>query len=214
MTLRGASCARVLTVCHSPVHDTFLVLNWMFPKSSPPVTVISTNSYYDPQLHVAIGAAVRPLRFEDILVIGTGGAVHNLYRNAWSNIILYRDNFAQTKPPQQWALDFRNEALDAFTKNTVNLPFLSFFTLWRRCSLYLISGTCSAACSYATDAAPALPRCAWNGRPLRAVPLRRWSSRRRRRRRDQEHFARRGLGTRADVQREYGTPCTKSRLKG
>ena len=124
VTLRGACCARVLTVCHSPVHDTFLVLNWMFPKSSPPVTVISTNSYYDPHLHVAIGAAVRPLRFEDILVIGTGGAVHNLYRNAWSNIILYRDNFAQTKPPQQWALDFRNEALDAFTKNTVNLPFL------------------------------------------------------------------------------------------
>ncbi|KWU43411.1 LigB subunit of an aromatic-ring-opening dioxygenase LigAB [Rhodotorula sp. JG-1b] len=100
------------------IHDTFLVLNWMFPKSSPPVTVISTNSYYDPHLHVAIGAAVRPLRFEDILVIGTGGAVHNLYRNAWSNIILYRDNFAQTNPPQQWALDFRNEALDAFTKNT------------------------------------------------------------------------------------------------
>lgn len=96
----------------------------MFPKSSPPVTVISTNSYYDPNLHVAIGAAVRPLRCEDVLIIGTGGAVHNLYRNAWTNIILYRDNFAQTKPPKQWALDFRNEALDAFTKNSVSAPFL------------------------------------------------------------------------------------------
>lgn len=163
VTLRGACWARVLTFCHSPVHDTFLVLNWMFPKSSPPVTVISTNSYYDPHLHVAIGAAVRPLRFEDILVIGTGGAVHNLYRNAWSNIILYRDNFAQTKPPQQWALDFRNEALDAFTKNTVTFSsFVFFLTLQVRRSLYLISGTCSAARSYAADAAPALPRCAWH----------------------------------------------------
>lgn len=51
--------------------------------------------------------------------MGTGGTVHNLYRNAWRNIILYRDNFAQTKPPEQWALDFRNETLDAFTKNSV-----------------------------------------------------------------------------------------------
>ncbi|GJN88254.1 hypothetical protein Rhopal_001219-T1 [Rhodotorula paludigena] len=85
------------------IHDVFLVLNWMFPKRSPPVTVISTNAYYDPYLHTAIGAA---------------GTVHNLYRNAWDNIILYRDNFAQTRPPQQWALDFRNETVDAFTKNT------------------------------------------------------------------------------------------------
>lgn len=44
--------------------------------------------------------------------------MHNLYRNAWDNIILHRDNFAQTRPPQQWALDFRNETLDAFTKNS------------------------------------------------------------------------------------------------
>ncbi|ORY86669.1 catalytic LigB subunit of aromatic ring-opening dioxygenase, partial [Leucosporidium creatinivorum] len=100
------------------IHDTFLVLNWMFPKRSPPVTVISTNAYYDPYLHTAIGAAVRPLRHENVLIIGTGGTVHNLYRNAWDNIILHRDNFAQTRPPQQWAIDFRNETLDAFTKNT------------------------------------------------------------------------------------------------
>ncbi|GAA6008901.1 DODA-type extradiol aromatic ring-opening family dioxygenase [Rhodotorula paludigena] len=100
------------------IHDVFLVLNWMFPKRSPPVTVISTNAYYDPYLHTAIGAAVRPLRYQNVLIIGTGGTVHNLYRNAWDNIILYRDNFAQTRPPQQWALDFRNETVDAFTKNT------------------------------------------------------------------------------------------------
>ncbi|GAA5875176.1 hypothetical protein JCM8547_005543 [Rhodosporidiobolus lusitaniae] len=100
------------------IHDVFLVLNWMFPKRSPPVTVISTNAYYDPYLHTAIGAAVRPLRFENVLIVGTGGAVHNLYRNRWDNIILYRDNFAQTVPPERWALDFRNETIDAFTKNT------------------------------------------------------------------------------------------------
>jgi hypothetical protein len=33
--------------------------------------------------------------------------------------VLYRDNFAQTAPPEQWALDFRNEACDALTMNSV-----------------------------------------------------------------------------------------------
>ncbi len=56
----------------------------MFPGESPPVTVISTNAYYDPYLHVAIGAACRDLRYDDILLIGTGGAVHNLVSaDAW-----------------------------------------------------------------------------------------------------------------------------------
>jgi aromatic ring-opening dioxygenase catalytic subunit (LigB family) len=63
---------------HEWIHDCFLVLNWMFPNSSPPVTVISTNAHYDPDLHVAIGAAVRPLRYDNILILGTGGAVHNV----------------------------------------------------------------------------------------------------------------------------------------
>ena len=103
---------------HEWIHDCFLVLNWMFPNSSPPVTVISTNAYYDPYLHVAIGAAVRPLRYESILILGTGGAVHNLYRNKWPNAILYRDNFAQTVPPEEWAVAFRNEVVDAITFNT------------------------------------------------------------------------------------------------
>jgi hypothetical protein len=46
--------------------------------------------------------------------------VHNLYRNKWSNIILHKDNFAQEAPPEPWAIEFRNEALDALTLNTVS----------------------------------------------------------------------------------------------
>lgn len=86
----------------------------------------TTSSFYwtpsDPSLHIDIGAAVRKFRYEDILIIGTGGTVHNLYRNAWSNVVIYRDNFAQQVPPEQWALDFRTEAEDALTKNSVCFP--------------------------------------------------------------------------------------------
>ena len=52
----------------------------------------------------------------DVLFIGTGGAVHNLYRNVWGPIMKHADNFALEVPPGNWALDFRQEFEDAMTK--------------------------------------------------------------------------------------------------
>lgn len=63
------------------VHDTFLIVIRMFPHCIPlPTTIVSMNARYDPHLHTKIGAALRPLRYEDTLIIGSGGSVHNLYR--------------------------------------------------------------------------------------------------------------------------------------
>ena len=55
----------------------------MFGDKGPslPSTLISTNAYYDPWKLVDVGTACRTLRYDDILIIGTGGAVHNLYAN-------------------------------------------------------------------------------------------------------------------------------------
>lgn len=90
----------------------------MFPKGCPPTTLISSQHKYDPHFHVAVGAALRPMRTDfaryKTLFIGSGGAVHNLYRNVWAPMLRYRDNFAQTKPPGSWAMDFRQEVVDAF----------------------------------------------------------------------------------------------------
>lgn len=100
------------------VHDTYLILIRMFPRGCPPTTIISSQHKYDPHFHVAVGAALRPIRTNfakyKTLIIGSGGAVHNLYRNVWAPMLRYRDNFAQTKPPGSWALDFRQEVIDAF----------------------------------------------------------------------------------------------------
>lgn len=99
------------------IHDTYLVLIRMFPKGCPPTTVISSQHRYDPHFHVAVGAALRPLRdwaTHKTLFIGSGGAVHNLYRNVWTPMLRYRDNFAQVTPPEAWAMDFRQEVIDAF----------------------------------------------------------------------------------------------------
>ena len=102
------------------IHDVFLILIRMFPdhNTCPPTTIISMNNHYDPHLHVAIGAALRPLRTENYLLLGSGGAVHNLYRNRWSPMLLHKDNFAMETPPEDWALEFRQAFKDVVEKNS------------------------------------------------------------------------------------------------
>ncbi|KIW99954.1 uncharacterized protein Z518_10882 [Rhinocladiella mackenziei CBS 650.93] len=100
------------------IHDTYLILIRMFPSGCPPTTIISMNSRYDPHFHVAMGEALRPLRREGYLLIGSGGAVHNLYRNKWEPMLDYRDNFAQQTPPEPWALEFRQSFQDVVGANS------------------------------------------------------------------------------------------------
>jgi aromatic ring-opening dioxygenase catalytic subunit (LigB family) len=64
-----------------------------------------------------IGSTLRPLRKEGYLLIGSGGAVHNLYRNVWAPMLRFRDNFAQETPPEPWAVEFRQAFEDAVTGN-------------------------------------------------------------------------------------------------
>ncbi|ESZ93896.1 aromatic ring-opening dioxygenase family protein [Sclerotinia borealis F-4128] len=100
------------------IHDTYLILIRMFPDGCPPTTIISMNARYDAHYHTKVGTALRPLRREDVLFIGTGGAVHNLYRNNWYQMLMYRDNFAMESPPDAAMLEFRQEFEDAMTKNS------------------------------------------------------------------------------------------------
>ncbi|KAJ9632337.1 hypothetical protein H2203_000742 [Taxawa tesnikishii (nom. ined.)] len=99
------------------IHDTFLISIRMFPNGCPPTVIVSMNSHYDPHFHMRVGAALRPLREEGYLLIGTGGAVHNLYRNVWWPMLQYRDNFAQPTPPEQCMLEFRQSVEDVITQN-------------------------------------------------------------------------------------------------
>ena len=99
------------------IHDTFLILIRMFPGGCPPTTIISSNARWDPHFHVAVGAALRPLRLDrKTLFVGSGGAIHNLYRNHWAQMLVYRDSLAQPVPPAAWAMLFRQEMEDAMKR--------------------------------------------------------------------------------------------------
>lgn len=100
------------------IHDTYLVLIRMFPDGCPPTTLISMNARFDPHFHMKVGQTLRCLRKEGYLIIGSGGAVHNLYRNHWAPMVNYSDNFAQEKPPEPWALEFRQAVEDVIANNS------------------------------------------------------------------------------------------------
>lgn len=100
------------------IHDVYLILIRMFPSGCPPTTIISLNARFDPHFHMKVGATLRPLRKENYLLIGTGGAVHNLYRNKWGPMLRFRDNFAMETPPDAWAMEFRQAVEDVITKTS------------------------------------------------------------------------------------------------
>jgi aromatic ring-opening dioxygenase catalytic subunit (LigB family) len=100
------------------IHDTYLIIIRMFPNGCPPTTIISMNARFDPHFHMNVGATLRPLRHDNYLFIGSGGAVHNLYRNKWTPMLRYRDNFAQETPPESWALGFRQAVQDVIANNS------------------------------------------------------------------------------------------------
>jgi 4,5-DOPA dioxygenase extradiol len=64
-------------------HGTWAVLCHVFPQADVPVVQLSIDKTQAPGFHYACGRALRPLRDEDVLVIGSGDIVHNLHTYAW-----------------------------------------------------------------------------------------------------------------------------------
>lgn len=59
-------------------HGTFAPMVVMYPQSDVPVFQVSLKSGLDPAEHLAIGAALAPLRSEGVLIVGSGLSFHNL----------------------------------------------------------------------------------------------------------------------------------------
>ncbi|MBL0421577.1 dioxygenase [Ramlibacter sp. AW1] len=58
-------------------HGVFIPLKVMFPAADIPVVAMSLQHRLDPAFHCRLGAALRPLRDEGVLIVGSGMSYHN-----------------------------------------------------------------------------------------------------------------------------------------
>ena len=78
-------------------HGGWLPLRWMYPDADIPGAQLSVLSELGARHHLEIGRALAPLREEGVLVMGSGGIVHNLDEVDWTG---------EAMQPFPWAASF------------------------------------------------------------------------------------------------------------
>ncbi len=90
-------------------HGVWSPLILTYPQSGIPVLQLSLMHHRSPADHLALGRLIAPLREEGILIVGSGGAVHNLRALDWQDR-------SGTSP---WAGEFEQWITDAITRGNL-----------------------------------------------------------------------------------------------
>ena len=84
-------------------HGTWVPLSLMYPTADIPVVQVSLPSHMGPALQTRIGQALRSLREQGVLLIGSGSITHNLGELDWR---------AGPESIEPWAREFRDWVVD------------------------------------------------------------------------------------------------------
>jgi 4,5-DOPA dioxygenase extradiol len=85
-------------------HGAWVVLHLLYPRAGIPVIALSVNRHLSNADQYRIGKALASLREKDMLLIGSGGTVHNLRRLDWG-----------AARANEWAAEFDNWIEDKLT---------------------------------------------------------------------------------------------------
>lgn len=97
-------------------HGTWSVLRHMYPDASIPVIQLSLDITCSFEQHFQLGKLLAPLRYEGVLIMGSGNIVHNFY---------YAD-FSKNATPQPWTgefVEFIKDAIVNFRQERIVNPY-------------------------------------------------------------------------------------------
>lgn len=115
-------------------HGAWVPLLLMYPQYDIPVVQLSLQTPLGPEHHLKIGEALKSLRERGVLIIGSGGATHNLreYFNSAEDHKPYEDfsswlNDALTRGDREALLDYRRRAPQAARCHPTEEHFMPLF---------------------------------------------------------------------------------------
>lgn len=114
-------------------HGAWVPLLLMYPKAQIPVTQLSVQTHLGAAAHLRMGRALAPLRDEGVLILGSGGAVHNLSLIGMSQIPVWAKRFDDwlyeqiLSGEQDELVDYRKRNPDALIAHPTEEHFLPLF---------------------------------------------------------------------------------------
>jgi 4,5-DOPA dioxygenase extradiol len=102
--LRAAGFPAGLDPARGLDHGSWIPLSLLYPAADIPVVQLSLQTELGPEHHYRMGAALRPLRDDGVLIVGSGGLTHNLMR--------LQRGAPDDQPPPAWGAAFEGWIAD------------------------------------------------------------------------------------------------------